>query len=378
MTKRDQFFHEIRKLLDDQVMFKLILSKPRPGVDARSAMVTLIEEDGVRQFKYVEKTATQHFTQVVPYVAFYAYLEEKLTHQFYYCELFSEQGNGALLQNQKGTATFIRKKGTTKVETASHNREKDYFIAEDSPFLELLGISSTNGRVFEHANRKYRQINKFVEIINSLIEGHAQTLTIADMGSGKAYLTFALYHYLTLQKGMKVELTGYEIRQELVDQCNGYAAKLGFENLKFVCANIEAVKIDAVDMVISLHACDIATDMSIFAGLQARATYMVLAPCCHKQIRKQIELRNGILKHGILLERQAEIITDAIRALVLEDHGYKTKVFEFISAEHTSKNTMIIARKHHKNDHAALEIKDIKETYGIRFHYLEKLLEIKY
>ena len=131
-------------------------------------------------------------------------------------------------------------------------------------------------------------------------------------------------------------------------------------------------------MVVPLHACDIPTDMAIHAGIKAHADYIVLAPCCHKQIRKQIELRNGILKHGILLERQAEIITDAIRALVLEDKGYKTQVFEFISTEHPAKNTMIIAKKARANEHAALEIRDIKETYGIRYHYLEKLLEVKY
>lgn len=378
MSKKELFFQDVAQLLAAGTAFKLILSKPRPGVEMRSAIISLIEEEGEFRFKQVEKTDTQHFTTVIEYGDFLNHILRVMDDRFYYCELFSEMGNGALLQNQKGTVTYLKKKGSTAIKAESHDREKSYLIPEEADFLHKLGISSSQGRVFEQSTKKFRQINKYAEIIDSLVDKHRKQLCIADMGSGKAYLTFALYYHLKHNRGIDVTMTGYELRPELVQLCNQYATELGYNNLRFVEANIEEIVLDKTDMVVSLHACDIATDMAIHAGLKANADYIVLAPCCHKQIRKQIELRNGILKHGILLERQAEIITDAIRALVLEDKGYKTQVFEFISTEHTAKNTMIIAKKARINEHAALEIRDIKETYGIRYHYLEKLLETKY
>ena len=378
MSKKELFFQDIKQLLDGGIPFKMILSKPRPGIEMRSAIITLIDEEGQLRFKQVEKTATQHFTKIIPYDDLLTHLKETLESRFYHCEMMTAGGNAALLQNLKGTVTYLRKKTGTTITAEGHDREKSYLIPEDAAFLQKLGIASSQGRVFEQSTRKFRQINKYAEIIDGLVDGHRKHLSIADMGSGKAYLTFALYYHLTHNRQMEVSLTGYELRPELVALCNQYARELGYDKLRFEAANIEEITLEKIDMVVSLHACDIATDMAIFAGLKASAQYIVLAPCCHKQIRKQIELRNGILKHGILLERQAEIVTDAIRALVLEDKGYKTQVFEFISAEHTSKNTMIIAKKSKSNPHAALEIKDIKETYGIRYHYLEKLLESRY
>ncbi len=371
------FIQTCHSLIDEGMTFKLILSKPRANIELRSATIEVMVEEAVVSYKVLEKTITQHFTKVFDAEEVKIYFDKSLNETFFYCELISEKGNGTLLQNQKGTATFIRKKGM-KVDAVSHNKDKQYFIPEDALYLQKLGISSTKGKVYEQATKKYRQINKYIEIIDNLVDNKTKKLTVADMGSGKAYLTFSLYYFLKEIKKIEVYIIGYELREDLVDECNKIATALGYENLKFEQGNILEKEIDKVDMVVSLHACDIATDMAINAGLKANAKIIVLAPCCHKQIRKQIELKNGILKHGILLERQAEIITDAIRALILEDFGYKTKVFEFISAEHTSKNTMIIAKKYKANEHAALEIKDIKETYSIRYHYLEKLLGKRY
>ncbi len=378
MSDKDTFLKIISDLIKDKIIFKLIFSKPRQGLELRSSNIEVMVEDGVTSYKILDKSSTQHFTKVLQQDEIETYIIDALNHLFFYAEIMSERGNGSLLQNLKGTATFIRKKGLTKVQSISHNRAKEYHIPEDAPYLIQLGISSKNGKVHEQSNRKYRQINKYIEIIDGLVDHKTKQITIADMGSGKAYLTFSLYYFLTEIRKIKAIITGYELRNELVDECNKIAAQNNFTNLKFEQGNIETMHIEKIDMVVSLHACDIATDMAIHAGLKANAKIMVLAPCCHKQIRKQIELRNGILKHGILFERQAEIITDAIRALVLEDNGYKAKVFEFISAEHTQKNTMIVASKYKKNEHAALEIKDIKETYAIRYHYLEKLIEKLY
>ncbi len=375
MSDNNIFLKIISDLIQDKIVFKLIFSKPRYGIELRSSNIEVMVEEGTMSYKILDKSSTQHFTKVLQAHEMEAYIVEALNQMFFYAELMSERGNGILLQNQKGTATFIRKKGLAEVQAVSHNRSKEYHIPEDAPYLIHLGISSKNGKVHEQSTKKYRQINKYIEIIDGLVDQKTKKISIADMGSGKAYLTFSLYYFLTEIRKIDTFITGYELREDLVAECNKIAVQNNFIHLKFEQGNIENIHIEKTDMVVSLHACDIATDMAIHAGLKANVKIMVLAPCCHKQIRKQIELRNGILKHGILFERQAEIITDAIRALILEDHGYKAKVFEFISAEHTLKNTMIVASKFKKNEHAALEIKDIKETYAIRYHYLEKLID---
>jgi hypothetical protein len=175
-------------------------------------------------------------------------------------------------------------------------------------------------------------------------------------------------------------MTGVESRKELVKICNDIAVKAAFTHLKFITGTIREAELAKIDMLIALHACDTATDDAIFRGITSGASLIVCAPCCHKQIRKELEVKNdlkGILKHGILEERQAEIITDGLRALVMEAHGYKTKVFEFISTEHTPKNVMIVGLKIHGKPaimkKSLEQIRAIKEFYGIKMHYLEEL-----
>ena len=203
------------------------------------------------------------------------------------------------------------------------------------------------------------------------------------MGSGKGYLTFALYDYLTNTLNLSPRVTGVELRTELVEKCNAIAAKAGFGNLSFVTGSIDSAELPAVDMLIALHACDTATDQAIYRGIKAGAKVIICAPCCHKQIRKQINPSNelkSITRFGILEERQAEMLTDAIRALVLEAFGYKTKVFEFISTEHTPKNVLIVGVKAEATKEVNLasveKIKNLKALCNIEYHELEKLMAI--
>jgi hypothetical protein len=174
-----------------------------------------------------------------------------------------------------------------------------------------------------------------------------------------------------------VSMTGIELRSNLVEFCNDLANKSEYHQLEFLSKDIHDYHPEKINMLIALHACDIATDIAIAKGIQADAEIIVVAPCCHKQVRKAMKHENelsAVLKHGILEERQAELITDGIRALLLEAHGYQTKVFEFISTEHTSKNLMITAVKSQPKEGALAQVKAIKEQFGIEFHYLEKLL----
>ncbi len=264
-----------------------------------------------------------------------------------------------------------------------HNREKIRLLDPAAPWLRELGITNLKGEVLPTAQDKWRQINKFLEIIDSLVSqipDYPITPHLADMGSGKGYLTFALFDFLKNKKGFLPKITGIELRRNLVDFCNQTAQKVGFQGLEFVAADISAFQPPQLDMLIALHACDTATDLAIAAGLRCGARAIVVAPCCHKQIRREMHTQNELapaMRHGILLERQAEILTDSIRALLLESEGYRTSVFEFVSTEHTAKNVMItaVAAPGAAKSDALKQVAELKKGFGIGTHFLEKLLE---
>ena len=200
------------------------------------------------------------------------------------------------------------------------------------------------------------------------------------MGAGKGYLTFALYDFLSNTLRKKAQVMGVEVRPDLVQLCNQIAQNAGFEQLNFQQGYIGNFTLPKTDILIALHACDTATDDAIFKGIQAKADLIICAPCCHKQIRKQMNCTThlqNMLQYGIHKERMAEMVTDTIRALLLEVNGYQTKVFEFISTEHTGKNVMIVGQKVSKtkdSSHYLEKIEMLKSEFGIEEHYLEKLL----
>ncbi|HSC75164.1 MAG TPA: SAM-dependent methyltransferase, partial [Pseudomonadales bacterium] len=201
-----------------------------------------------------------------------------------------------------------------------------------------------------------------------------------DFGSGKGYLTFALHDYLRHTLHNKAEVTGVELREELVALCNTAAAKLDYEGLSFVCGDVKTHAPDNIDVMIALHACDTATDYAIHYGIRANASIILCSPCCHKQLRPQLQspaLLQPMLQFGVHMGQEAEMITDSLRALLLEANGYDTKVFEFVSLEHTNKNKMILAVKKSiqtSPDLILKQIADIKQFYGITEHCLETLL----
>lgn len=265
-----------------------------------------------------------------------------------------------------------------------HDRSKSRLIApEGKGYLHALAITDATGHVFKNAQDKFRQINKYVEILSGLIKHISpdKVKKIIDMGAGKGYLTFALYDYL-LGAGFESDVIGVEYRADLVGACNKIAADTGYDRLQFAQGTVMNFDCTGANIIIALHACDTATDDAIYKGIQAGADLIVVAPCCHKQIRREIE-QHGVhnqldflMKHGTFVERQAEMVTDGLRALILEYYGYSTKVFEFISDAHTPKNVMIVGTKTMSpKDSAILEkIKTAKSFFGIQKHHLEKLL----
>lgn len=314
------------------------------------------------------------------------HLQTLLGKGFLNADLFSTAADWALQFGKNGTASLTQKKPTQSAPPdIAHNREKHRLLDPAAPWLHWLGITSARGEVLPSAQDKWRQINKYLEIIDSLLREHPLPMDarIADMGAGKGYLTFALYDFLVSKIGLKPTVTGIELRPHLVDFCQKVAQQVGFEHLHFIAQDINYYRPERLDMLIALHACDTATDLAIAAGIRERADIIVVAPCCHKQIRKEMDARNElapVLKHGILEERQAEILTDGIRALLMEANGYKTAVFEFISTEHTAKNVMItaIGERTKTGETRRKEILDkvaaLKAGFGIQEHFLERLL----
>lgn len=276
-------------------------------------------------------------------------------------------------------------KQTTPVAAAlTHDKEKQRFLNLDRPFLQQLGVTDAQHKLVPAMSRKWKQINKFVEVFDRALNqtGLKQkpAVHIADFGSGKAYLTFAVHDYLTHQLGLNAKVTGVELRQELVDLCNGVACDLNLKGIGFEQGDVKHFQAKGIDVMIALHACDIATDYAIHMGIRTGASMIMCSPCCHKQLRPQLispPLLQPMLKHGIHAGEQAEMLTDSLRALLLEAYGYDTQVFEFISLEHTSKNKMILAVKSQKpksREQILAQVQQIKSFYGIQQHCLEELL----
>ncbi len=253
----------------------------------------------------------------------------------------------------------------------AHDRPKQRAIAPDTGWLQAL----------EAKPDKQRQIQKFVEILSHLIELPKPALRLVDMGCGKGYLTFAAYDWLRQHGWPAAEVTGVERRTDLVEQANRIAQQFNLTGLRFEAADIERyIPAHGIDVLVALHACDTATDDAIAKGIQAGAKLIIVAPCCHKELSRQLKpppAMAGALRHGILHEREAELVTDALRAALLEWQGYETKVFEFVATEHTAKNVMIAAIKRDRPGTAQKAL-EMAALYGIQTQRLAERLGLKF
>ena len=297
--------------------------------------------------------------------------------------LFTLTEDVTLLVSKKGKPTLMCKKTSENREVdMSHDHEKQRLIDPSNIWWHLLGLTTRDGKVIADMQHKFKQICKYVEIVDGVMRQTKfdDEIHIADMGAGKGYLTFALYEYLTKNYDKKIVMEGVEIRKDLVLKINDIIEKCKLPNFKFNENSIENYKPEKLDVLIALHACDTATDDAILKGIRNNAKLIICAPCCHKQIRREMEKSgktDAITKYGIFLERQAVMITDAVRALVLEYCGYKTQVMEFIEIDNTPKNVLLVGRKSDKpvdKEAVATQIKNLLEQYGIGEHYLWKNL----
>lgn len=310
---------------------------------------------------------------------------------FHIGTLFTTAENGIIERNKKGDWSFKSTAPTVlQATTLTHDIPKIRKVGDTSKkYLQELRLTDKDGKVFKNAQDKWKQINHYIELLHTELKSlpRKDVLKVVDMGAGKGYLTFALHDYLVSELKLNTITEGIEYRDDLVDLCNDIAQKANFTSLSFLQGTIDSyVPQTHIDVLIALHACDTATDDAIFKGIQHHAELIVVAPCCHKQVRKQLEMnkiKNNLsfmTQYGIFLERHAEMLTDSIRSLVLEYYGYQTKVIQFISDAHTPKNVMIIGVKKGINKNRQEEIRqqlvDINAYFGLNHHYLVKMCNI--
>ncbi len=382
----EKFLKKLEEGFQQGKFVKLTLSKPRiKQTDLKNIIISPVKLKAGLMMHFVFRYKTRDEAKNYSIEESLLLLPGFMENEFFNADMYLEGENHRLLFNRKNeTKALIQKVDTPAPLSLAHNRIKERVIETyGNIWLRELGVLNDKWQVRHEMKDKYLQINRYIELLEpELLRLESRDeLKIADMGSGKGYLTFALFDFLKTKTAMKPLMTGVEYRQDLVDKCNDIAKNTGFEDLHFVKGAIEETDIPDADVLIALHACDTATDDAIAKGIQSGASLIVCAPCCQKQVRKEMEVPehlSGILKHGILQERQAELLTDGLRAMIMEASGYKTKVFEFISTEHTPKNVMIVGRKTDSDAAGRKElpekIRNIKQLFGIRQHYLEQLL----
>ncbi len=381
-----QFIEKLTSIINDKKLSKLIISNKRSkSSDLKSVIISIVEIKKGDKLNFVYRHNTKDITKNYDFEEGISLIEKLLTEEFFNANVMAETEEINLLSNAKGSVSVKIKALQKAIRTDfTHDHQKGkHILTANNIYLRELGVCNANFELRREMNDKYRQINRYVELLEPYLKEIKLTheSVMVDMGSGKGYLTFALCDYITNRMNVPLQVIGVEYRQDLVRTCNGIAYKAELDNLKFVQGTIVDTKLDKLDILIALHACNTATDDAIFRGINSNAELIVVAPCCHKQIRKEMEVTNElsqITKFGILKERQAEILTDSLRALLMEAHGYKTNVFEFISGEHTPKNIMIVGRKiqnvNPDKETILANIAAIKSLYGIKKHYLEGLL----
>ena len=298
----------------------------------------------------------------------------------------------ALLVTEKESAQYSMKAGgdyrrhggaavPRPAPTAGNNREKQYLLPEGEPVPALvdLGVFTPDYKIVRAKYDKYRQINRFLELIDQAFRDDGrEELTVLDFGCGKSYLTFILYYYFAVKQGRRVRIIGYDLKKDVVEHCNAVAEKYGYTGLRFVCADVsrDALYGERVDMIVTLHACDTATDYALHYAIQKGADYIFSVPCCQHEVNLQMKKGGELdvfLRHGIVRERMAALLTDEIRTLVLEDMGYKVDVIEFTDLENSPKNLMLRARRTgRRSDRGRAQAREIAERYG----FTQTLLEL--
>ena len=354
----------LRETVDDE-LYQIILSNPREKDKAFKIKIRPVMVKGSVLFQKTTYEGTKVFHDNLPSEEIIVQVEDLLASAFKQCEIEHKRCRAVVLISKKGKIT-VKRKQTENVRAGletdrklqlSHNRVKKYILKEGIPvpFLIDLGVQTREGKIVHSCYDKFKQIHRFLEFIEDILPtlSKERTVHIIDFGCGKSYLTFAMYYYLHDLKGYDVEITGLDLKEDVIKDCNRLSKKYGYDKLNFVKGDIaEYDSREAVDMVVTLHACDTATDYALDKAVKWGSRVILSVPCCQHEINKQIhnEELSSLLRYGIIKERMAALITDAVRANLLEAEGYETNILEFIDMEHTPKNLLIRAVKRDRAD----------------------------
>ena len=349
-----QVTEELKKILEKSInedFISAVISSPREKGDTVKIKVRPIKKKDEILFQFEEFRNNQAFHKNMDADAAVAYLESQMN-KFKQMQMETRQMRYQVMISKKGKMTIQKKHqaGEAKAVDMSHNRSKHYILEEGTkiPFLQDLGVMTRNGDIVKSKFDKFRQINRFLEFIEDILPQlpRDREITILDFGCGKSYLTFAMYYYLHELQKYEIRIIGLDLKTEVIKHCNQLAEKYGYEKLKFLEGNIaDYTGADEVDMVVTLHACNTATDFALAKAIGWKAKVILSVPCCQHELNEQMEneILSPIFSYGLIKERMAALFTDALRAEYLKREGYDTQILEFIDMEHTPKNILIRA-----------------------------------
>ena len=372
---------DLRKAICDMVsdnIIKVVISnKMKSDVQYNKIVFSLKEKKGQEYYQIEKYTDKQVFHENIDKNKLEESLYENIQDKYKQVNAWSEKATFDMKISKKGKVFLGKKSSDNKnVVNKSHNKEKNYILKEGmiiQPLIDL-GVFTKEGKVVNSKYDKYKQINRFVEIIDDEIKKNNQKeLTILDFGCGKSYLTFVLYYYFVEIKKINVKMIGLDLKEDVIKKCNDIAKRYNYENLHFEIGDINGFKYNNnVDMVITLHACDTATDYALYNAVKWNAKMIFSVPCCQHEFNAQMKTEelSILTKYGIVQERVAALMTDSVRANLLESLGYKTQLLEFIDIAHSPKNILIRASKANisteKKEKALLEVESIMNKFNFK------------
>ena len=378
------FRAELERTLDEKTLHRLVLSRPSAMELRRSLHLRPTHIRGENFIQITHRHPTRDKVENLTSQATLQLIAPLLGTHFLDAHLETNETAFSLRFSRKGAPRFSRKKLTSNnVISVNHDRQKTRLLNPmQLPWLFDLGIADAKGNILPSRSAKWRQVERFVELLDhawrDVSWSGERALQVFDMGSGKGYLTFAIDSWFSDITGTRVEVRGIEQRPELVDLCNALAQKHHRTQLSFQSGQIAITETPNIDVLIALHACDTATDDAIALGVKHGAETIVCAPCCQHELRESISETtaiSGLLEHGLFRQRQAQLLTDVLRTLLLEREGYHVRVVEFVSSEHTDKNLLLIATRSRKRSATAQsKIDNLKSSFGLESIHLESLL----
>lgn len=378
---------EVRKLCEEQIgkeLYQIIISNPKSGADISKVKIRPIMLKNSIVFQVTEYKGAQVFHENYEKSSLIDKIEEYLKDSFKQMELTAAFMQATVLISKKGKVTIKKKTvQTEKKVDLSHNKAKKYILEEEVivPFLVDLGVQTKEGKIVRSNYDKFRQINRYLEFVADVMPNFPKDrcINIIDFGCGKSYLTFALYYYMKILCKRDIKVIGLDLKEKVIEDCNALAVRYGYDNLKFITGDVSTYTGEGnVDMVVTLHACDTATDYAIEKAVKWGAKVIFTVPCCQHEVNKQIENEQltPLLKYGLIKERISALITDAIRANVLEEQGYQVQVMEFIDMEHTPKNILIRAIKERENRNPDTGINRLTDFLHVR-NTLQEIMSAK-